>query len=229
MLIKDIKKENRPIERMLREGPERLSNEELLAIIINTGSKKKSSLDISYDIINSVNNLSDLLNLSLKELQKFEGIKETKSCRIEASFELTRRLLYHKNSKHPIISVFDSGNICYPKIAHYKIEVLFVLFLDSKCNLIRYKIYDGDIYQVIIPQNEVIKDALLYNARGIILSHNHPSGDPRPSKSDYDSTNIFEQKLQMFDLLLFDHIIVGDNSFYSISEGKIYHYNENNT
>ena len=112
-VIKEIKKENRPIEKMLRFGPEALTNEELLAILINTGTKNKSSLDISYDIINSVSSLADILSLSLDELQKFEGIKETKACRIEASFELTRRLLAHKGSKIQIITTFDSVKICF--------------------------------------------------------------------------------------------------------------------
>ena len=225
MLIKEIKKENRPIEKMLRLGPKSLTNEELLAILINTGTKNKSSLDISYDIINSVANLADVLNLSLDELQKFDGIKESKACRIEASFELTRRLLSHSGSKLQLISALDSANICYPKLAHLKQEKLLVLFVDSKCNLITSKMYDGEVGNVFVPQNMILKDALLHNARGIILAHNHPSGDPKPSRADYESTQTIDEVLKILNLILFDHLVIGDNSFYSILEDKMYHYN----
>lgn len=227
MLIKEIKKENRPVEKMLRFGPEALTNEELLAILINTGTKNKSSLDISYDIINSVSSLADILSLSLDELQKFEGIKETKACRIEASFELTRRLLSHKGSKIQIITTFDSVKICYPRLAHLKQEKLLVLFVDAKCNLISTKIYDGEVGSVFVPQNLVLREALLNNARGIILAHNHPSGDPTPSRADYESTVSLDNALKLLNLILFDHIVIGDNSFYSIVEDKHYHYNLN--
>lgn len=225
MLIKEIKKENRPIEKMLRLGPKSLTNEELLAILINTGTKNKSSLDISYDIINSVANLADVLNLSLDELQKFDGIKESKACRIEASFELTRRLLSHSGGKLQLISALDSANICYPKLAHLKQEKLLVLFVDSKCNLITSKMYDGEVGNVFVPQNMILKDALLHNARGIILAHNHPSGDPKPSRADYESTQTIDEALKILNLILFDHLVIGDNSFYSILEDKMYHYN----
>lgn len=228
MLIKDIKKENRPIEKMLKYGCEALTNEELLAILINTGTKNKSSLDISYDIINSVSQLSDILNLSIEELQRFEGIKEIKACRIEASFELTRRLLFHNGNKKQLISALDSADVCYPKLAHLKQEKLLVLYLDSKCNLITSKIYDGEVGNISIPQSLILKDAILTNSRGIILAHNHPSGDPTPSYADYESTNTLDEALRLLNLILFDHIVIGDNSFYSISEDKKYHYNLKN-
>lgn len=228
MLIKEIKKENRPIEKMLKFGPESLTNEELLAILINTGTKNKSSLDISYDIINSVSSLPDILNMSLDELQKFEGIKETKACRIEASFELTRRLLSQKGTKIQIITSLDSAKICYPRLAHLKQEKLLVLFLDSKCNLISTKIYDGEVGSISLPQNLILKEALLNNARGIVLAHNHPSGDPTPSRADYESTTMLDNALKLLNLILFDHIVIGDNSYYSIVDDKQYHYILNN-
>ena len=85
--------------------------------------------------------------------------------------------------------------------------------------------YDGEVGNVFVPQNMILKDALLHNARGIILAHNHPSGDPKPSRADYESTQTIDEALKILNLILFDHLVIGDNSFYSILEDKMYHYN----
>ena len=108
-----------------------------------------------------------------------------------------------------------------------KQEKLLVLFVDAKCNLISTKIYEGEVGSVFVPQNLVLREALLNNARGIILAHNHPSGDPTPSRADYESTVSLDNALKLLNLILFDHIVIGDNSFYSIVEDKHYHYNLN--
>ena len=218
MKIKDIKKENRPIERMLINGPGSLSNEELLAILINTGTKTKSSLDISYEIINSLNKFDDLLEYSINELMSFEGIKETKAARIEAAIELTRRLLISKQIKTKVITHTDAANIIYPILFGHKEESILVLFLDSKTNLICMKQYVGTLSQITIPVNDILKWAIKNSARGIIIAHNHPSGDPIPSESDIKSTIFINNKLLEFDLYLFDHIIIGENRYYSFEE-----------
>lgn len=226
MLIKDIKKENRPIEKLISKGPETLSNEELLAIIINTGTKNKSALDISYDILNSVENLSDILNMQVSELIKFDGIKNIKAARIEASFELTRRLLYNEKEKTQIITHSDAVKLIYPKLAHLKNEQLLVFFLDNKCNLIKSKTYQGINNTVSLPINDIIKESILIGARGILLAHNHPTGDPNPSTADLECTIDFEQRANVFELILFDHIIIGDNKYFSYNENQIFEFDD---
>lgn len=226
MLIKDIKKENRPIEKLIAKGPESLSNEELLAIIINTGTKNKSALDIAYDILNSVENLSDILNMQVKELVNFDGILNIKAARIEASFELTRRLLYNEKEKTQIITHQDAAKLIFPKIAHFKHERLLVLYLDNKCNIIKSKSYQGLNSNVSLPINDILKEAILHSARGIILAHNHPTGDPTPSTADLESTIEFEHKSNYFDFILFDHIIIGDNKYFSYNENQMFEYDE---
>lgn len=222
MKIKDIKKENRPVEKMIKLGPNSLSNEELLAILINTGTKNKSSIEIAYEIINSKEKLEDLLNLTLIELTKFSGIKMTKASRIAASFELTKRLMYSSGINHKLISHEDSIRLLYPIMSHKQTEEIMVLALDSKCNLINKINFTGDIAQSFIPINEIIKFSILNSARGIIISHNHPSGDPTPSKNDIIVTQKLNNQLNEFNLLLFDHIIIGKNKYYSFNENDYF-------
>lgn len=222
MHIKDIKKDNRPMEKMLANGPESLSNEELLAILIHTGTKKKSSLDISFEIINSVDNLSDLLNLSIKELIKFDGIKDAKACTIEAAIELTRRMIFDKKKRTQLSDHKDCINILLPLIGNLREEALIVLFLDSNLNLMSYKRFSGSSFNVGLPSNIIIKEAIILGARGVILSHNHPSGNPNPSDSDIEATEDFINQLNLFNLILFDHIIIGNGEYYSYNDGLVY-------
>ncbi len=227
MLIKDIKKDNRPMEKMLANGPDSLSNEELLAILIHTGTKKKSSLDISYEIINSVDNLSDLLNLSIKELIQFEGIKHAKACTIEAAIELTRRMIFDKKKRTQLLDHNDCINVLIPLISNLHEEVLIVLFLDSNLNLKSYKKYDGTTFNVGFPANDIIKEAIVLGARGVIISHNHPSGDPNPSDSDIEITEKFLEQLKLFNLILFDHIIIGNGEYFSYNECLSFSFHNN--
>ena len=222
MKIKDIKKENRPIEKMHIQGVNSLSNEELLAILINTGTKNKSSIDIAYDIINSVNKLEDLLNLSLNELSKFEGIKGTKASRIAASFELTKRLIYSKGINLRLISPDDTASFIYPIMSNKSNEELLIIALDSKCKMINKTTFTGGLSETYVPINEIIKFSILNSARGIIIAHNHPSGDPTPSENDVLLTKHIESKLLEFNLLLFEHIIIGKNEYFSFNDFEIY-------
>lgn len=222
MKISEIKKENRPMEKMLKYGVESLSNEELLAILINCGTKSKSSLDISYEIINSVTDLSHLLNLSVQELMKFSGIKEAKACRIEAAFELTRRLMTQTNFKKSLILPSDSIKFIYPLIGFKETEHIVTIYLNSGCQIISYKIFEGNLSSINLPINEIVRKALTLNARGIIIAHNHPSGKAKASDFDIEATNDLADKLALFDIILFDHIIVGHNEYYSFNEDKIF-------
>lgn len=226
MLIKDINKENRPIEKMIKYGPEVLTCEELLAILINTGSKGISSLEISTNIINDLSDLSELLNYSIFELMKYEGIKESKACRIEAAIELTRRLIYHHKEQKNLHSSDVAASYLYPLFSRYQTEHLIVLYLNAKCKIIRTQNIIGGGRSVDIPINEILRCSLKYNAAGVIISHNHPSGDPSPSQSDIKATNELIEKLHEFDFLLFDHIIIGNKKYYSFSDDKIGIINE---
>lgn len=218
MKINDIKPENRPIEKMTTYGSQTLSNEELLAILINTGTKTKSSIDISYEIINSVSCFSDILNLSIPELMRFNGIKKAKACRIEAAFELTKRLMSYSVSRQAFIEHSSIAKFIYPKLTMLESEHLLVIYLDNKCRMISYEENTGGINSVNIFYNEIIKSCIKLGARGVIVSHNHPSGDSTPSKADINSTNELSDKLDNFNLILFDHIVIGKNEYFSFSE-----------
>ncbi len=222
MKMNDINPDNRPIEKMFKYGLKSLSNEELLAILINTGTVGKSSLDLSYEIINSVPDFKSLLNLSLQELMSFSGIKKAKACRIEAAFELTRRLMSYVNERTALITPQVSINYIYPLISKKENEHILVIFLNNNCEIITKEEIEGGLNYIPLPTNDIIKKCFKYNARGIILAHNHPSGNPKPSSFDIEATNDLTEKLEMFDFLLFDHLIVGDSEYYSFNENEVY-------
>lgn len=226
MKISDIKPENRPIEKMNRYGSQAVSNEELLAILINTGTRDKSAIDISYEIINSVESLSEILSLSIPELMKFKGMGLAKACRIEAAIELTRRLLEYHNRGHKIISAKDAIFYTRPFFMGRNKEIALVSYLNSNCQVMCHDIIDGATNAVSISENEIIKKCLKINARGIILAHNHPSGNVAPSKQDILLTKGIIEKLDVFNLILFDHIIVGHNNGYSFNEQMIISIND---
>lgn len=226
MKINDIKPNNRPMEKMLIAGPQALSNEELLAILINTGTKGKSSLDLSYELINSVNNLKSLLNLSIQELMEVPGIKKAKACRIEAAFELTRRLMAYENKGKAFLSHKDSASYLYPLLCNKDNENMIILYLNSKCELIVKEEYSGSANYIDMPSNEIVRKCLKYNARGVIVAHNHPNGDVRPSNADIEATNTLQKKLQLFDFIFFDHLIIGYKKYYAFSENECFSLSE---
>lgn len=222
MKIKDINKLNRPRERMILNGPEALSNEELLAIIINVGNKEKSSIELASEIINKASNIKELFNLSYNELIKINGIKESKACNILASFELCKRAMSYKENN----AVFETSNklfeYLYPLMAILKDEALYVLFLNSHLRLIRCINYGvGEGMSVNFPKQKVLKDALRLNSCYVVLSHNHPSGNPLPSEADIDITTDLYNSLKIIGIRLIDHIVVGNNNYYSFSDEGI--------
>jgi DNA repair protein RadC len=219
--IKDLPIEERPRERLIRLGPENLSNAELLAIIIGTGSIKENVLNLANRLLTNYD-IKRLSQTTITELKKITGIKDAKACQIVAAFELGKRLSIIKNLKKQIITPSDIADLFMPSMRHLKKELLKGVYVDSKCKIIKYEtIAAGGLNTNIIHPREVFKTAILEDAAAIILVHNHPSGDSIPSPDDINLTKKLKQIGKLIGIELLDHIIIGDNEYVSFKERGI--------
>ncbi len=220
LLIKDIVPAEKPRERLLLYGKESLSNEELIAIILRCGTRNISSKVLAGLILKEFKSIEDLKDASVNKLCKINGIGKTKAIEILASLELGKRVYYVKdksnvsfNNSRKIYEYFKSEFI------HEKQEKFYCLFLDSKCKLISYKnLFIGSVNTSTIHPREIFKEAFNVSATSIICIHNHPSGDVTPSNIDIEVTDKLMEVGKIMGINVIDHIIIGDNSFYSFYE-----------
>ena len=220
-LIKDIKKEERPRERFIRDGVESLSNEELLSIILKTGTKDTSVKDISNKLLEEIKSINDLQNFSINKLTKIKGIGKVKAITLLASLELGKRVYLETVEKNKL--KVKNASVVYEyykdKLRNKKQEFFCVMFLDTKKVLIDEKVlFIGTLDSSTIHPREIFKEALKYSASAIICVHNHPSGDATPSYKDVEVTSRLKEIGALIGINVIDHIIIGNNSYYSFYE-----------
>src|SRR3989338_1221350 len=213
MKILDIPKDNRPRERFLKHGPEALSDAELFAILLRTGSRGENVIDMSNRLI-AEHGLDKLFDCSLKELQEIKGIGPSKAMQILTIAELQKRANQSKTPITKISCAEDVFNLMHEKLKDKKEEHFYVLMLDTKNNLIGEQLISKGILDAsIIHPREVFKPAIKNSASKIILVHNHPSGDPSPSREDEEMTKDFKKTGKMLGISLVDHIIIGKEKY----------------
>ena len=213
MRICDISLENRPRERMQLQGVNVLSDAELLAVLLQCGSFEENVIDMSNRLISEYG-LDKLNSLTLKELMKIKGIGIAKAAKIQAAFELNKRVNAGKLPSKKIKSASDIANYYMEKMKDFKKEHLIAVFLDSKNKIIKDEVISlGTLNSSLIHPREVFKEAIKNSAASIILVHNHPSGDCRPSKEDKFVTKKFIKAGELLDIQLLDHIIIGNNNW----------------
>ena len=222
MKIKEIE---RPREKMIEYGASYLTDSELLAIILSSGNKNESAIDLAKRMIDEYG-FKRLLYLNYQELKKIKGIKEAKATKLMAIFEIIRRV-----SKQDTTDSLNNPYIVYKYIINEYIfkeeEQIAVIYLDKSKKVISKKIYtDNESTSVKIPKRKIVNDAINYNSKAIYLIHNHPSGNVMPSDDDLEATEELFNILYYVEVLLLDHIIIGKNNFYSIREEKEYDINE---
>ena len=219
--VKELPISERPYEKLEMYGPENLSNSELLAIIIKTGTKEETSVTLAQKILSLAKNENDLRflqNISTKELMKIKGIGKVKAIQIKAVCELTKRMsrpIDHTNIT--IKSSKDVANLLMQELRYEKREIVKLLVLNAK-NVIMKIIdiaYGGTNFAVLEPK-EVLLEAIKLQAPKIILVHNHPSGDPKPSQDDYRITDRIYESADIMGITLLDHIIIGDGTYESL-------------
>jgi len=216
-LIKNIPKSERPRERLKKYGKENISNEELLSIILNTGTKNKSVKDISNLILSKINDITDLKDITLNSLKQIDGIGEVKAIKILASIELGKRVYLDNNLVNIKMDTPEKiYNYMKGEVEGKNQEYFYAIYLDSKKNLIDKKLlFIGTLNKSIVHPREIFKYAYLLSASSIICVHNHPSGDTIPSKEDLNLTKALVEIGKMQGINIIDHIIIGKN-YYSL-------------
>ena len=220
--IKGLLKEEMPRERLFNFGPESLSEVELLAIILRTGTKDKNVVELSREILEKFDHRS-LSRKSVEELLKFKGIKEVKATQIVAIFELARRFSAKKVENQ--VSISSSEEI-YQLVKYdfdsLNIEKVMIVFVNTKNKVIKKEIiHEGTLNYSIFDIRKIIKKTLSYDASGIFLIHNHPSGDTNPSSEDVRVTKKISSLCAKLSIRFLDHIIVGDNYYSFYDEGGL--------
>lgn len=219
--IKNWAEDDRPREKMAKHGAEILSNSELLGIIINNGSREKSAVELAKEILKlGHDNLDELGKLSLKDLQKIKGIGVAKAITIAAALELGRRrsggdLL----QRTKVTTSKEIAQYLRSILKDHSHEVFAVLFLNQANKIKSFKIMSrGGITGTVVDPRIILKQALDENATAIILSHNHPSGNLKPSRADLELTHKIKTAASFFDIKVMDHIIVSDEGHYSFAD-----------
>ena len=223
MLIKEMIEDDRPRERLIKYGVGKLSNEELLAIILKTGSNGVSSKDLAIILIERLGGINNFKNISINNLRDIKGIGKIKKIELLATLELGKRI--YLESKKEIKKYIDPKYIYQDnKYLFYglKQEYFYVFYLDTKMNLIERKLlYMGTIDKSLVHPREIFKHAYLLSASSFICMHNHPSGDIIPSKADIELTKSLFEIGKINGINLLDHIIVSDIGYFSLYENHL--------
>jgi len=218
MKIKDLPEQNRPRERFLKQGPEALSDAELFAILLRTGSRGENVIDMSNRLIAEYG-LDKLFDCSLKELQQIKGIGPSKAMQILTIAEIQKRINQSKNPIKKISCAEDVFKLFYDRLKDKKEEHFYVLMLDTKNNIMGEQLISKGILDAsIIHPREVFRPAIKNSASKIILVHNHPSGDPNPSGEDLEITEKLIKAGEEIDVKVLDHVIIGKEKFWSGKE-----------
>lgn len=219
--FKNIPESDKPRERLYQYGSENLSDEELISIILKTGTKGMSVKEVSLKLLENVGDIKRLKDIGINTLMGINGIGRVKAIEIKAAIELGRRI-YIENNKLGGVILNNSLKIYeYFKdlVGNKKQEYFYTVYVDTKGRYIDKKcLFVGTINNSIVHPREIFKEAYLLSANGIICIHNHPSGDPTPSKEDIMITRKIKEIAMIHGIRLVDHLIVGVNSYYSFYE-----------
>ncbi len=220
MRMKDLPDEVRPYERCLKHGPECLNDAELLAVILRTGCIGESSTSLAARILMERGGLLGLFSVSAEQLQTIKGIGKVKAVQLQCIAEISRRMAASIHEDKIDMSMPESVADYYMEdMRHKDQEVLKLIMLDTKNRLIRDRdISKGTVNASLVSPREIFLEALRTGAVGIILMHNHPSGDPAPSLEDITVTKRVAQAGLLLGVTLMDHIIIGDRSYVSLKE-----------
>lgn len=220
LLIRDVPEEERPRERMKRFGAEALSNSELLAILLRTGVKGQSVLQLSDQIINRAGSLRALLEMDLEELKGIKGVGEAKAIQIKAGLELGRRLSRgNLLERVRITGPQDAADYMMDALRYLHQEHFVALYLNTKNQVIGQEtLFVGTLNSSLVHPREVFREAIRKSAASLILLHNHPSGDPTPSKEDLDVTKRLVESGRLLGIEVLDHLVIGDGTYVSLKE-----------
>ena len=209
-----------PRERLAKEGVEALSNHELLAILLRTGTRQVSVFEIAQKVLNNLSSLTDLKKMTLQELQSLSGIGRVKAIELQAMIELGHRI--HKHETLEMESILSSQKLAkkmQQELGHKKQEHLVALYLNTQNQIIHQQtIFIGSATRSIAEPREILHYAIKHMATSLILVHNHPSGAVAPSRNDNQVTKLVKEACDLMGIVLLDHLIVSHSSYFSYRE-----------
>ena len=221
--IKDLPIEERPYEKLINNGVSTLTNEELLAILIKTGTKGRNAKELADMLLKEITNISELASFDYSKISAINGLGIKKSCVILAAIELGRRIINYRPSL--INQTFNNSEIVYNyyknKLLDKCQEYFYVVYLDNSKKIIKEKLlFIGTLNYSVVHPREIFKEAYLCSASTIICVHNHPSGNVIPSKEDIEITNSIKNVGLLLGIKLVDHLIIGKEKYYSFLENN---------
>ena len=221
--FKKIPDSDKPRERLYMYGSENLSNEELLAIILKTGSKKYNVKELASKLLETVGDINKLKDIGINSLMKIDGIGKVKAIELKAALELGRRIYTNRDNVERIDlnNPENVYNYFYDIFLDKKQEYFYAIYVDTKGKYIDKKcLFVGTINNSVIHPREIFKEAYLLSANGIICVHNHPTGDSTPSKEDMLVTRKLKEIGIIHGIKIIDHIIIGNGNYYSFYQDK---------
>lgn len=220
LMIKDYPLQERPRERLLQDGPDTLSNYELLAILLRTGTKQMSAIQLSHHIIQHFEGLRHLKDATIGELKEINGIGPAKAVELMAAIEIGKRISRLQfEERYTIRSPEDGARYLMDELRFLHQEHFVCLYLNTKNQVLNKKtVFIGSLNTSIVHPREVFKEGLKRSCASIICFHNHPSGDPAPSREDIEVTKRLVECGKMLGIEVLDHIIIGDQKYVSLKE-----------
>jgi DNA repair protein RadC len=218
--VRELPSDERPRERLQHFGPQALSVAELLAIILRTGTRGDNALELAHKLLSKYGGLAGLVRADFRELGVMRGMGVAKSAQVKAALELGRRLAaLQVDPRYRIRTPADAANLVMLELAYLDTEQMRILLLDAKSQLVeKASLYQGTANSSVLRAAEVFRPAVIRNCPGLILCHNHPSGDPEPSPEDIQTTLQLVEAGRILDIELVDHIIIGHQRFVSLKE-----------
>ncbi|HSU79566.1 MAG TPA: DNA repair protein RadC [Candidatus Angelobacter sp.] len=218
--VRDVPIEERPRERLVKFGAHACSNQELLAILLRTGSREESVIQLAERLLTTMKGITNLREATVEELIKIKGIGPIKAIQLLATIELGKRLLNERREeKHAIRSPKDGADYVMEDLRHLSQEHFVALYLNTKNQVIHQQtVFIGSLNASIVHPREVFKEALKRSAASLLCFHNHPSGDPTPSREDIEVTKRLVDCGIMLGIEVLDHIIIGDKKYVSLKE-----------
>lgn len=220
MAITDWPADERPREKLLQRGPQALSDAELLAIFLRTGVRGKSAVDLARELLDQHKGLGNLLAADQASFCRSPGLGSAKFAQLQAVLEMGQRYLREQlHRSDALTNPQQTRDYLRTRLAGYPYEVFACLFLDNRHRVIEYEeLFRGTIDGASVHPREVVRRSLSHNAAALILAHNHPSGIAEPSQADRAITRRLKAALELVDIRLLDHIVIGSGEFSSLAE-----------
>ncbi|GAB6099088.1 DNA repair protein RadC [Halanaerocella petrolearia] len=223
LTIKDLPDEERPREKMVKYGPTSLSTSELLALILRTGSQKKTAIDLANELLSICDGLTGLVDYSTVELQELDGIGIAKATQLKAVVELSKKIVVASSQLTRISSPEEVADILIPKLRYENQEKFLVILLNTKNEILAVEeVSKGSLNSSVVHPREVFRAAIKRSSAAVILAHNHPSGNTTPSQEDIKISKRLSKAGNIIGIKVLDHLIVGGTDYISLKNENLF-------